>query len=87
MPKFNLYEKETGLPGQTPARLEIGWSEGRVQIATSTDDIEVLRALGQAAAPEQTDWRGIFLQLDRDGVNAIIRNLRTARDKAFGRDE
>ena len=87
MPKFNLYEKETGLPGQTPARLEVGWDNQHVQIATSTDDLEALRALGQAAAPEQTDWRGIFMQLDRDGCNALIRNIRIARDKAFGRDE
>jgi hypothetical protein len=90
MPKFNLYEKSTGLPGDTPARVEVGWTAsggGHVQIATCSDNLENLRALGKAAAPEQEDWRGIFMVLDRDGINELIRNLRIARDKAFGRDE
>jgi hypothetical protein len=87
MPKFNLYEKSTGLPNDTPGRLELGWSSGQVQIATCTDDLDALRALGAAAAPDQPDWRGVFMQLDRDGINEAIRNLRKIRDSAFGRDE
>lgn len=30
---------------------------------------------------------GFFVQLDRQGINQLIRNLRRARDQAFGRDE
>jgi hypothetical protein len=87
MPKFNLYEKPTGLPNDTPGRAEVGWSAGHVQLATCSDNLETLQALGAAAAPDQPDWRGIFLRLDRDGINELIRNLRKARDSAFGRDE
>ena len=88
MPKFNLYEKQySALPGHTLARVEVGWSAGTVQLATASDDLDVLRALGEAAAPNQTDWRGVFVQLDREGINDLIRNLRKARDSAFGRDE
>jgi hypothetical protein len=87
MPKFNLYQKSTGLPGDIPARVEVGWSAGHVQLATCSDDLDALRALGAAAAPDQPDWRGIFLPLDREQVNDLIRNLRRARDSAFGRDE
>lgn len=87
MPKFNLYEKDPGIEGYTLARVELGWTAGHVQIATCTDNIENLRLLGEAAAPDQTDWRGVFLTLDREGINALIRNLRVVRDKAFGRDE
>jgi len=87
MPKFNLYEDATGLPGDTPARLEIGWSNGHVQVATCSDNLDNLRALGEAAAPEQTEWRGIYLNLSRAQINEAIRNLRRARDGAFGKDE
>jgi hypothetical protein len=30
---------------------------------------------------------GWFIDLDRRGINQLIRNLRRARDQAFGRDE
>jgi hypothetical protein len=30
---------------------------------------------------------GFYVDLDRDAINRIIRNLRRARDQAFGRDE
>ena len=30
---------------------------------------------------------GWFVNLDRRGINDLIRNLRRARDQAFGRDE
>lgn len=30
---------------------------------------------------------GFYLDLDRAGINAVIRSLRRARDQAFGRDE
>lgn len=34
-----------------------------------------------------TCWDGFFIDLDRRGMNHLIRNLRRARDQAFGRDE
>jgi hypothetical protein len=30
---------------------------------------------------------GFHVELDRDGINEVIRKLRRARDQAFGRDE
>lgn len=30
---------------------------------------------------------GFFVNLDRKGINDLIRNLRRARDQAYGRDE
>lgn len=30
---------------------------------------------------------GMYVELDRHGINQLIRNLRRARDQAFGRDE
>lgn len=30
---------------------------------------------------------GFYVELDRDGINDVIRKLRRARDQAFGRDE
>jgi hypothetical protein len=30
--------------------------------------------------------RGWYMQLDRDGINRLIRSLRRARDAAFGKD-
>lgn len=30
---------------------------------------------------------GLHVELERDGVNLLIRHLRRARDQAFGRDE
>lgn len=31
--------------------------------------------------------KGMYVTLDRRGINDLIRNLRRARDQAFGRDE
>jgi hypothetical protein len=32
-------------------------------------------------------WRGDFIPLERDQVNHLIRQLRAARDQAYGKDE
>lgn len=34
-----------------------------------------------------TFYDGFWVDLDRRGINQLIRNLRRARDQAFGRDE
>jgi len=33
-----------------------------------------------------TDWGGIHVELDREGINRVIRALRKARDQAYGSD-
>jgi len=61
-------------------RAEIHWGrDGQfVQLATVADEL-----------PQQSGFgaQGWFVTLDRNGVNAMIRHLRRARDQAFGRDE
>jgi hypothetical protein len=56
--------------------LEVGWSRGTyVQ-------------LGVRAENENDDADGTvrFTDLDRDGINRLIRTLRKARDQAYGTD-
>lgn len=91
MPKFNLYEHTKYNP-QDPEqanRVEVGWTaagDGVVHIATCTSIPERLQALATAAA-EGSDWQGLCICLDRTQINALIRELRRARDAAYGRDE
>lgn len=40
-----------------------------------------------STAPTFDDLGGTWMSVDRAGVNNLIRSLREARDKAFGRDE
>lgn len=59
----------------------VGWSRldngGVVQLATIRNGQE------QSFEPEH----GLYMELDRVGINDLIRLLRRARDQAFGRDE
>ncbi len=67
----------------TPA-VRVGWSRETeyVQIATLTREHENDFT---ASAPS---WSGGYhIDLDRQGINALIRTLRRARDQAYGRDE
>ena len=58
-------------------RIEVGWDRhGFVQVATTDPEAE----LG-------TRESGLYVDIDRNGVNDLIRLLRKARDQAFGRDE
>lgn len=64
-----------------PSGLRVGWSKetGLVQVATIGPDGCELHP-----TPEGNGW---FVNLDRRGINRVIRTLRRARDDAFGRDE
>ena len=61
----------------------VGWSRkdsgGHVQLATIRDRDN----------PESGDdpANGLYMTMDRESINAVIRVLRRARDQAFGRDE
>lgn len=60
-------------------RVKVGWNRetGDVQIATVNEEAEDIFS---AEA-------GLYVDLDRRGINNLIRILRKARDSAFGRDE
>lgn len=62
---------------------EIRWSRESeyVQVAT------VLVELGDHMPIEKSVSGGWYLNLDRTGINDMIRFLRRARDQAFGKDE
>ena len=56
-----------------------------VQIVTKETDTHGGRLVGDAPETHVTD--GLYVDLDRNAINRLIRNLRRARDQAFGRDE
>lgn len=60
---------------------KVAWGEGHVQIATMVRDIET----GEFLTPDSAE--GWYIDLDRRGINELIRRLRQARDRAYGRDE
>lgn len=59
-------------------RVKVGWNRevGYVNIATVNEE-----------APLGTVESGLYVDLNRRGINDLIRHLRRARDQAFGRDE
>lgn len=94
MPKHMIYP--TPNPDGTDAdrRIEVGWQKyptGHVQIATTKlqpgadRDREYVDA--SSDEPLRPAWDGQFVDLDRDQINHLIRQLRQARTEAFGRDE
>ncbi len=98
MPKINVYS-----PHEDGRRIEVGWQpNGSVQVGTTlrnpvkvtlADAVPTAASASTAAAKAVSDdgddwkWEGQFTALDRVGINNLIRALREARDKAFGRDE
>ena len=65
-------------------QVRVGWSKetGAVQIATLSDlKVPVERAKGVV------DGNGFYVNLNRQGINDLIRVLRKARDQAYGKDE
>lgn len=74
------YEGDDSNAG-SPFRIKVGWSKehGDFQIATVAPDGFKL----ESEHPESNGW---FVNLDRSGINHLIRTLRKARDQAFGAD-
>lgn len=67
------------VPQDQQGLVQVGWSREveHVQVVTMSRDPVTF----------ETKWEGFYVDLDRSGINALIRNLRRARDQAFGRDE
>lgn len=72
---------DDGVATGSDSRVRVSWSKesGDVQIATTAPDGWVLQP-----TPEGNGW---FVNLDRSGINRLIRFLRKARDDAYGRDQ
>jgi len=67
--------------------VDVRWNrEGSyVQIVTKATDAYGGRYAGESPETHFTD--GMYVDLDRAAINKLIRNLRRARDQAFGKDE
>jgi hypothetical protein len=66
--------------------VDVRWQReaGYVQIVTKAEDPFGGRVSDDPGV-HYTD--GMYIDLDRQAINQLIRNLRRARDQAFGRDE
>ncbi len=87
MPRETVYgEQSPGGDQQVPI-VEVLWNRegGYVQVVTKATDANGGRVAGDSPETHFTD--GMYVNLDRKGINAHIRHLRRARDQAFGRDE
>lgn len=76
-------------------RIELCWQRERsVQVATTAwkgeggPDTALEFLPGTTTSPDLLRaWAGEFIDLTRDQLNHLIRQLRIARDQAFGKDE
>lgn len=69
--------------------VDVRWNRegGYVQIVTKVTDAEGGRFMGDDYGDEPHFTDGMYVDLSRQAINRLIRNLRRARDQAFGRDE
>lgn len=81
--------RDVSEPGR---RAMVGWSDGKVQVGAVNSNVQLVRSVEfdeKGTAREATDkdpLDGWFVDLDRKGINRMIRLLRAARDNAFGTD-
>lgn len=92
MPKELVYgDLPQGEDGPGQSVVEVRWDRGTeyFQIVTKCVD----RATGEPLVSDEVAAHGIhythgfYVGLDRRGINKLIRDLRRARDAAFGKDE
>lgn len=85
MPKEVVYNSEIfrGDDTSKASMVELHWYRGSesVQIATTVRDASTHDPVTETV---QAGW---FINLNRTGINKLIRDLRKARDQAFGPDE
>ena len=91
MPAEHVYGEQTILEDSDEAPMvpivDVRWGRegGYVQVVTKATDAHGGRLAGESPDTHFTD--GMYVDLGRDAINRLIRNLRRARDQAFGRDE
>lgn len=92
MPRESIYGQQHVVDGPREANpmvpmVDVMWSREAeyVQVVTKATDAHGGRWIGESGETHFTD--GMHVDLDRKGINDLIRKLRRARDQAFGRDE
>jgi hypothetical protein len=91
MPRETVFGNQLALdpndPNPSVPIVDVMWSReaGYIQIVTKLTDPNGGRFTHDFEGVHYTD--GMHVDLDRAGINTLIRNLRRARDQAFGRDE
>lgn len=89
MPKEAVYGRMLPIPeGSDPEQpiVEVRWSREMdfVQVVSRSKQAECPSIEESENIPARYGW---YVELDRRGINELIRNLRRARDQSFGRDE
>lgn len=89
MPKEIIYNKYGNTPDNSEF-IHVGWSKdaGHVEVATVSPNGRLMLLdpdTGKYVQAGGVD-PGWFIQLDRQGINDLIRVLRRARDAAYGAD-
>lgn len=95
MAKHYLYPHPNPDGTNADSRIELHWQrDGAVQVAstkwagqTDAPDTSMEYLPGTAVNGPALAWDGQFVDLTREQVNHLIKQLRVARDQAFGRDE
>jgi hypothetical protein len=73
--------------GTEQYRGELSWSREGEYVQLATGEM-VMPNVTDAPVAEHPEFRAaVYVHLDRKGVNDLIRNLRRARNTAFGADE
>lgn len=91
MPAEHMFGQQHTIEGddgpQIVPLVDVRWNRegGYVQIVTRAQRADGGRVADDSPDSHVTD--GMYVDLDRAGINRVIRNLRRARDQAFGRDE
>lgn len=91
MPAEKVYGCQTVSDDQDKPKMvplvDVRWNRegGYVQIVTKAQDPYGGRFAGDDPETHFTD--GMYVDLGRYEINQLIRNLRRARDQAFGKDE
>jgi hypothetical protein len=72
------------------AQIGVGWIDPQIRASALTEAATTSSSrftVNAEADEEGRVWASQWLDLDRHTINQLIRELRKARDEAFGRDE
>lgn len=100
-PNRHAIDVETNEPVPVQQRrVSVGWAKGtHAQLGVGWVDEEATAKVGRETGwsadylvgaeldERQRVWCSQWIELDRHAINQLIRELRKARDDAFGRDE